>query len=110
MVPMTLARPNTVLRFALALVMGWGGLSLVLDVHRGAMHGGLHPLLLTVLGSVEAVAAILFLVPRTLRLGAWLLAGCLVFATLLHLHTGQPPSPIFLVYAAGLWTVASEAA
>jgi uncharacterized membrane protein YphA (DoxX/SURF4 family) len=107
---MTLPRPVLVLRLALALVMGWGGLRLALDVHAAAMHGGLHPLLLTGLGIAEALAAILFLIPATLRAGAWLLACCLVFATLLHLHTGEPPSPVFLVYAAGIWTVATNAA
>lgn len=101
-------RPILILRIALALVMGWGGLRLALDVPRAGMHGGLHPLLMTVLGATEALAAILFLIPATLRPGAWLLAGCLVFATLLHLHTGEPPSPIFLVYAAGLWTVVAD--
>ncbi len=109
MVPMSLPRPILALRVALALVMGGGGLRLALDVHRAALHGGLHPLLLTVLGAIEALAAVLFLIPATLRLGAWLLAGCLVFATVLHLHTGEPPSPIFLVYAAGIWTVAKDA-
>ena len=75
MVPMTVPRPVTVLRLALALVMGWGGLRLVLDAHGGAMHGGLHPLLLTILGGTEALAAVLFLIPATLRSGGWLLVG-----------------------------------
>ena len=90
--------------------MGWGGLRLALDVHHGAMHGGLHPILLTALGVAEALAGILFLLPKTLRVGAWLLVACLVAATLVHLHTGEPPSPIFLVYAAGIWTVAADRA
>jgi hypothetical protein len=101
--------PVTLLRLALAFVMGWGALRLVLDAHRGALHGGVHPMLATILGAVELVGAVLFLVPRTLRPGTWLLAASLVGATLLHLHTGQAPSPVFLVYAAGVWVVASDA-
>lgn len=102
-------RPATLLRLALALVMGWGALRLVLDSHRGALHGGLHPMIATVLGVVELLGAVLFLAPPTLRPGAWLLAASLVGATILHLHTGQAPSPVFLVYAAGIWMVASDA-
>jgi hypothetical protein len=102
-------RPLTLLRVALALVMGYGALRLVLDSHRGAWHGGVHPMIATTLGVVELLGAVLFLIPPTLRFGAWLLAASLVGATLLHLHGGQAPSPVFLVYAAGVWAVASEA-
>jgi len=101
-------RPVTLLRVALALVMGWGALRLVLDAHRGALNGGVHPRIATILGAMELVGALLFLVPWTVRPGAWLLAASLVGATLLHLHTGQAPSPVFLVYAAGIGAVASD--
>ena len=109
MVPMRSALPVTALRLTLALVIGHAALLLLLGAHRGAVHGAVHPGIATVLAAVELLAAAVFLVPRTTVIGAWGLGGVLVVATLLHLHAGEPPSPIFLVYAAGLWVVASDA-
>ncbi len=57
---------------------------------------------------MELLAVVIFLIPRTVVLGARILWGVLVIATLLHLHSGEPPSPIFLVYAAGIWVVADS--
>ena len=95
------SRPIALLRIALALVMGYGAARILVPFAPG-VHAGL--------GLVELLAAILFLIPGTLRVGAWLLAASLVFATLIHLHTGQPPSPVFLVYAAGIYAVVAEPA
>ena len=103
-------RPVTWLRLALALVIGQASLLLLLRAHAGGLHGGVHPALVAALAAVELLAVGLFLIPRTLVLGARLLWIVLVAAALLHLHTGEAPPPIFLVYAAGIWVVASDAA
>ena len=95
------SRPIALLRIALALVMGYGAARLLVPWSPG-VHAAL--------GALELVAALLFLIPATLRAGAWLLAACLVLATVIHLHTGQPLSPVFLVYAAGIYAVVTEAA
>lgn len=53
----------------------------------------------------EMVAAVLFLVPRTLKVGGWLLIAVLVVAVVIHLlHRWWDVGPL-LVYAAATWTV-----
>jgi hypothetical protein len=106
---MKLPRPVTWLHLALALVIGQASLLLLLRAHHGGASGGVHPAVATALAAVELLAVGLFLVPKTLVLGARLLWIVLVAAALLHLHAGQAPSPIFLVYAAGIWVVAADA-
>src|SRR5206468_3404723 len=66
-------------------------------------HGGAH-FHLAVVGAVEAVGAALFLVPRTLKAGGWLLLSILAIATLFHATQGEF-RPDLLVYAAGVWFV-----
>jgi len=105
---MTLPRPVTWLRLSLAVVIGQAAILLLLRARQGVVHGGLHPAIAVTLAAVEVLAVILFLIPRTLVYGARLLWVVLVAAALLHLHTGEAPPPIFLVYAAGIWVVASE--
>jgi len=102
-------RPVIWLRLALALVIGQASLLLLLRAHPGRLHG-VHPAIATALAAVELLAVGLFLIPRTLVLGARALWVVLVVAALLHLHTGEAPPPIFLVYAAGIWVVAADAA
>jgi hypothetical protein len=102
-------RPVTWLRLALALVIGQASLLLLLRAHRGGASGGVHPAIATALAAVELLAVALFLIPKTLVLGARALWIVLVVAALLHLHTGEAPPPIFLVYAAGIWVVAADA-
>src|SRR5512146_1022697 len=58
-----------------------------------------------VLGSLEALAAVLFFIPRLLRVGAVLLLGCLVVAMVIHTTRGQFPGAL-LVYTAGVIFVA----
>ena len=52
------------------------------------------------LGTVEALAAILFLFPATLRIGACTLLATFAVAAAVHLRAGQWPG-VLLVYAAG---------
>ena len=64
--------------------------------HRGGVQ--LHRLAL--LAGIEALAALLFLVPPTLRVGGVLLLGTFALAITVHLVSGEFPAPLF-VYAAG---------
>lgn len=57
------------------------------------------------IGSVEALGAVAFLMPRTLRLGALLLLITIVPAVVLHAARGEW-RPDLLVYAAGVLLVA----
>jgi hypothetical protein len=100
----------TWLHLTLALVIGQASLLLLLRARGAGGHVGLHAATTTPLAAVELLAVCLFLIPRTLVLGARLLWVVLVAATLLHLHAGQAPPPIFLVYAAGIWVVAADGA
>jgi len=106
---MILPKPVTWLRLSLALVIGRAALLLLLQARQGVAHGGLHPAIAGTLAAVEVLAVVLFLIPRTLVYGARLLWVVLVAAALLHLHTGEAPPPIFLVYSAGIWVVVSGA-
>jgi hypothetical protein len=53
----------------------------------------------------EMVAAILFLIPRTLRAGGWLLIGVLALAIVLHLLHGWWNVGELVVYCAATWAV-----
>ena len=59
----------------------------------------------TALGSLEALGALLFLMPRLLRVGAGLLLVTLTAAIAIHAVRGQFPGAL-LVYAAGVIFVA----
>lgn len=51
------------------------------------------------LGSAEALAALLFLVPRTVRLGGWFLLGIFFLAALVHVLHGSPNVGALAIYA-----------
>jgi len=72
----------------------------VLAAHRGGLvtHEQLHAL---IIGAVEAIAAILFLVPRTMRYGAVTLLAVFALAFGLHALAGEWHLTL-LVYAAGV--------
>jgi hypothetical protein len=56
------------------------------------------------LGSVEIVAAVLFLWPRTLRIGGWVLVAIFLLTASVHAVRGEFPAPL-LVYAAAVFFV-----
>jgi hypothetical protein len=56
------------------------------------------------LAAVEVVGAILFLMPRSLRYGAWTLLAVFAVAIVAHLVRGEFPTPLF-VYAVGTYYV-----
>lgn len=70
----------------------------VVDLGRADPH-------VLVLGWLEALAAVLFLVPRLMRVGAVLLLGSLAAAIAIHATRGQFPGAL-PVYAAGVIFVA----
>jgi hypothetical protein len=84
----------------LGLALLWGSVHTVLhagdDLHARAI------------GSVEAVGAVLFLIPRTLRPGAMILLVIILLAAALHAARGEW-RPDLLVYAAGVALVAVHA-
>ncbi|HZN55983.1 MAG TPA: hypothetical protein VFB67_11765 [Candidatus Polarisedimenticolaceae bacterium] len=75
--------------------------------HPRASGGGRLPAL--VLGSVEIAAAVLFLVPRTLALGAIGLIAVFAIAFVAHAFRGQVTLPL-LVYAAAVYVVMTQRA
>jgi uncharacterized membrane protein YphA (DoxX/SURF4 family) len=80
-------RPSfIVLHVSLGVLLGVGGATTAWTAYRAA---GPHAAHLVALGGVEAVSALLFLLPRTLRLGAaGLVLSCAV-ALVVHLSMGQ---------------------
>jgi len=94
---------STLLRWAISLVLGSGAAALVASCLRGERPAGL-----LVLGVAELIAALLFLVPRTLRAGGVALLAVLVVATALHAAAGEPPPISFAVYVAAIWAIMAE--
>src|SRR5262245_3933334 len=95
--------PFTLLCWSLAGVLGTGGALLVVSCLRGG-----HAAPLIVLGAAELVAAVLFVVPRTLRAGGLALLAVLAAAAALHAAIGERPPISFVVYAAAIWAVMTE--
>jgi uncharacterized membrane protein YphA (DoxX/SURF4 family) len=82
----------------LGLALLWG------SVHT-AVHHGASDLHARIIGSVEAIGAAAFLLPRALRFGAALLLLTILGALLIHAARGEF-RPDLLVYAAGVLFVA----
>lgn len=84
--------PNRLLRSFLALWMVTGLVLLiasvvtVLEARPGSAHANAH---VALLGSIEAVAALLFVIPRTTRIGAVGLLAALTVAVVLHAAIGE---------------------
>ena len=91
------------LRRSVALVLGVQGGLVLFRTARG-----LHPAGLGILAGTELIAALLLLLPRTIRPGAALLFAVLAVAALLHALEGGGPPAAYLVYAAALWVVAAS--
>ena len=80
--------------------------TVVQAVHSGSGHLDPH---LAIIGSVELIGAVLFLVPRLLRVGGALLLFSIGVAFLTHLAAGQFRGDL-LVYATGTWFVMAHGA
>lgn len=88
--------PRPLVRAFLALYVTLGVIVMVQSVQTvmAAIGGRFHPQDRThaiLLGSLESVAALLFLIPRTMRLGAAGLLLVFVVAFLRHAVGGEPP-------------------
>ncbi len=60
-----------------------------------------------VLGWGEIIGALLVLIPRTARQGAWLLVAIFILAIAVHLLHGLFNVGALAIYAAAAWTVAA---
>ena len=78
----------------LGLTLLWASAHTVLHIGPADLHA-------RIFGTTEAVGAVAFLVPRTLRIGAALLMLTLAGAILVHAMRGEW-RPDLLVYAAGV--------
>ena len=99
----------TVLQWTLGLVVLIEAGLFVLGPHAGHDFAKTHmpQALRLVLGWGEMVAAILFLIPKTVVRGAWLLLIIFVLAIAIHLLHGMPNVGALVVYAAVAWAVAT---
>lgn len=90
---------HTFLLFHLVLgaALLWGSVDTVLHLGPSDPHA-------LVIGTIEAVAAAAFLMPRTMRVGAGVLLMVLALAFLVHAARGEW-RPDLLVYAAGVLLV-----
>jgi uncharacterized membrane protein HdeD (DUF308 family) len=92
--------PRNLLRAFLALWVVTGVALLVGSIETVRQTLDAHPNPhLVLLGAVEAIAALLFLVPRTTRIGATALVATIAIAFLVHAVLGQFRGDL-LVYAA----------
>jgi uncharacterized membrane protein HdeD (DUF308 family) len=95
--------PFVVLHLTLGFVVLFGSVRTVVDGLRAGAAGGAH-WHLVLLGTLEAVGAVLFLLPRSTRLGGGLMLA--TFAIVIVAHAVQREFPgNLLVYAAATWLV-----
>jgi hypothetical protein len=96
------------LRVVLGLVVVWQSLvTLLAGFHPGSWHAHLAAVVRG-LAVVEIAAALLFLIPATVRVGGWLLLGVFVIAIALHLLHGEWGFGALLVYTTAVWVVLAE--
>jgi uncharacterized membrane protein YphA (DoxX/SURF4 family) len=93
-----LRRAFVAFHLTLGLALLWGGVHTVLDLGATDLHARL-------IGTIEAIGALAFLVPKTFRGGAALLLLTVLVAVVLHASRGEW-RPDLLVYAAGVVLVA----
>jgi hypothetical protein len=87
-------RAFVIFHLILGLALLWGSVHTLLHLGPTDPHA-------RIVGSVEAVGAVAFLIPRTLRFGGVLLMLSIVGAILVHAGMGDW-RPDLLVYAAGV--------
>jgi hypothetical protein len=103
--PPQLPRVFSGLRLTLGLVVFGQSLATVISA-SGLTDGSHHNLALLVLAGIEAIAALLFLLPRTTGPAAATLVGIFAVAIALHLTTGSGFPAHLLVYIAAATVVA----
>jgi hypothetical protein len=101
-------RPSFVLlHLTLGILLGVGGATTAWAAYRAAAPHAAH---LVELGGLEAVSALLFLLPRTLRLGAAGLVLCCAVALVVHLSMGQWRGDLVLYIVAVVFVATHGAA
>ena len=106
-----MSAPNVRLAFRLFhLTLGLGLLVSTIPtiLHALHEHGGVNLHLGIVIG-LESVGAVLFLIPRTLRVGGLLLLVLLLGGFAVHVSRGEWEVQL-LIYAAGVWYVMAHGA
>jgi uncharacterized membrane protein YphA (DoxX/SURF4 family) len=99
MPPRRLVCAFVALWWTLGLVLLWLSVRTVIQAAgSGVSHEDLHAV---ILGSIEAIAAVLFLIPPTMRVGGIGLLLTFAIAFLVHTTRGQFAAPL-LIYAAGV--------
>jgi hypothetical protein len=100
MIPMPLRRWITALRIVMALVIVWLSIPTAFprDPAELARHLGLG-VVLRLLAGAEILGALLLLVPRLVRVGAWTLIAVFVVAIAVHLLHGQFHVGPLIIYA-----------
>jgi hypothetical protein len=97
-------RPGLRPDFAYRLFWTTLGIVILIESARpllaGLVGSGASSVHVMVLAMIEIVSAVLFLIPRTMPYGAWLLLAVFTVAAVVHLMRGEFPGHIF-VYAAG---------
>jgi hypothetical protein len=80
------------LRWTVGLVVAWQSMDTAWfaypEIHAGGHHGA-HAWIRLALGGVEAVGAVLFLVPWTALAGGWILTAVFALALLFHALQGE---------------------
>jgi hypothetical protein len=91
-------RAFLVLYWTTGIVVAWESVRTVLGAMHGEFvgHDRIHAILL---GSLETLAALAFLVPRTMRSGALVLLAIFALAFAIHVIQGHPNTSL-LVYGA----------
>jgi len=97
-----LVRAFILLWWTLGILLAHGSVATVWSASRtSAIHTDFHAI---VVGSIEAIAALLFLVPRTMRLGGLMLLGTFSIALLIHASRGQFAGSL-LIFATAVYFV-----
>jgi len=89
---------TTILRWSLSFALGIPAIALAVRSHHAS---------LIALGVMEAVGAVLLLPRQTRLAAAALLVLSLLCASIVHIHSGEPPPASFLVYGAAIALVAT---
>lgn len=96
-------RTISCLRWVLGIVVAWQSIATAWAAYPGihaSGHHGAHGWIRLILGSTETLGAVLFLLPRTLLLGGWILLAVFSFAILFHALQGEFNFGALLVYGA----------
>jgi DoxX-like family len=94
----------TTLRWTLALVVVWQSFQFAVSAAalRQVQHMGLPEWIAPSLGTFEALAAVIFLIPKLGRVGAYCLLATFAFASAVHMLHGEFGIGSLLVYGAAV--------